>query len=354
MLPPHNTPSYKKSVISPSTSHVICYQNLLISQFKVKLFDVLINAPSKSTTCSTVKSKRVNSDVNVICKNTVNVVSDSVIAPVSPRPTSFSDDFTPQLYSENLKRPKRMTGKIVRFCQDSNNVNNNHYKGREKDNRSLKGFNDHHVLYQQLFWNFYCFLIFVNNNLISDTDLASSSNPTFNFFNSSLLLHISPDVIICINRSIVLTNSFNNIYFTQICLVDQFYEIISNVNSCFYLFYYSVCLNLFRYFEMLTADLHFSELCEIHRSVTLSRIHSLYQMNARDIVKLKSSVKNNSYPFTQAEYHIFLPYVFTLLLPYFFNKNKKTTTVLKRQKYPSRNTKGFIVKKKSHRFKLTG
>ena len=32
------------------------------------------NAPSESVTCSTVKSKRVNSDVNVIRKNTVNVV----------------------------------------------------------------------------------------------------------------------------------------------------------------------------------------------------------------------------------------------------------------------------------------
>ena len=58
-------------------------------------------------------------------KNTVNVVRDSVIARVSPRPLSSSDDFTPQCYNNTLKRPKRMTGEIVSFCQDSNNVNNN-------------------------------------------------------------------------------------------------------------------------------------------------------------------------------------------------------------------------------------
>ena len=77
-------------------------------------------------------------------------------------------------------------------------------------------------------------------------------------------------------------------------------------------------------------------------------------MNARDFVKLKSSVKNISYPFIQAEYHIFLPCIFTLLLVCLFCKNKNTITVLKRQKYQPRNTKGFIAKKKSHRFNLTG
>ena len=108
-------------------------------------------------------------------------------------------------------------------------------------------------------------LIFINNDLFSDRDLASSSNHRYSFFNSTLLLHRSPEVIACNNRSIFLMNVFSNIYFTQICLADQFYKIISNVNSYFYLFYYSVCLNLFRYFELLTADLHFSELCAIHR-----------------------------------------------------------------------------------------
>ena len=136
-------------------------------------------------------------------------------------------------------------------------------------------------------------------------------------------MHKLPEVIACNNRTIFLTNIFNNIYFSQIHRVDQFYKIISNVNSCFYFFYYSVCLNLFRYFELLTADLHFSELYEIHSSVTLSRIHSLHQMNARDFVKLKSSVKNISYPFIQAEYHVFLSCIFTLLVLCLFSKNKK-------------------------------
>ena len=46
------------------------------------------NTPNKSVTCSTIKSKHVNSDVNVIRENNVNVVSDSVIAGASPRPLS--------------------------------------------------------------------------------------------------------------------------------------------------------------------------------------------------------------------------------------------------------------------------
>ena len=77
-------------------------------------------------------------------------------------------------------------------------------------------------------------------------------------------------------------------------------------------------------------------------------------MNARDFVKLKSSVKNYSYPFIQAEYHAFLPCIFTLLLLCLFSKNKKTIIVLKRQKYQPRNKKDFIAKKKSHRFNLPG
>ena len=77
-------------------------------------------------------------------------------------------------------------------------------------------------------------------------------------------------------------------------------------------------------------------------------------MNARDFVKLKSSVRNSSYAFIQAEYHVFLPCIFTLLLLCFFSKNKKTVSVLKRQKYQPRNAKGFIAKKKSYWFNLTG
>ena len=126
---------------------------------------------------------------------------------------------------------------------------------------------------------------------------------------------------------------------------DQFCRFISNVNNYFYLFYYSICLNLFRYFELFTADLHFSELCGIHRSVTLSRIHSLHQMNEWDFLKLKSSVKDISYPFIQVEYHFFLPLIITLPLLRLFSKNKKSIIVLKIKKYQPRNTKGFIAKK---------
>ena len=66
---------------------------------------------------------------------------------VSPIPLSSlgPNDFTPQCYSDSLKHPKQMTVKIVSFCQDSNNANNNHYWGREKDNASSKGFNDDHI-----------------------------------------------------------------------------------------------------------------------------------------------------------------------------------------------------------------
>ena len=144
MLPSHTTPSCKKSVISPPISHVSTLSKFVPSIIPGQSIQCS-NAPNKSFTCVTVKSKRINSDVNVIRKNTVNVVSDSVIAPVSPRPSSFSNDFIPQCYSDTLKRPKRMTGKIISFCQDSNNVNNNPFRGREKGNTLLKVFIDHHI-----------------------------------------------------------------------------------------------------------------------------------------------------------------------------------------------------------------
>ena len=118
MLLSHNTPSCKKSVISPSISHVSMLSKFVHSTKPGQNFQCT-NVPSKSVTCSTVKSKRINSDVNVIRKNTVNIISDSVIASVSPRPSPSSDDFIRQCYSESFKRPKRMTGKIVSFCQDT-------------------------------------------------------------------------------------------------------------------------------------------------------------------------------------------------------------------------------------------
>ena len=70
-------------------------------------------------------------------------------------------------------------------------------------------------------------------------------------------------------------------------------------------------------------------------------------------MELKSSAKNISYHLIREEYHVFLPSIFTLLLLCLFNKNKKTIILLKRQKYQPRNTRGFIAKKKSHRFNLT-
>ena len=38
-----------------------------------------------------------------------------------------------------------MTGKIVSFCQDYSDANNNYFRGREKDNKFLTGFNNYHI-----------------------------------------------------------------------------------------------------------------------------------------------------------------------------------------------------------------
>ena len=133
MLPSHNMQSCKNSVISPRISHVSTLSKFVPSTMPGQNTQCT-NAVSNSVTFSTVNSD-VNSGVDVTRKNTVNVKSDSVIAPVSPGPSSYSDDFTPQCYSDSLKRRKRMAGKIVSFCQDCNSVNNDHFRGSEKDNK---------------------------------------------------------------------------------------------------------------------------------------------------------------------------------------------------------------------------
>ena len=114
MLPSHNMPSWKKSIISLSISHGSTLSKFLYSTMPGQNIQCN-NAPSKSVTCSTVNSKRINSNVNVICKNILHVVSDSGIARVSssPSPSLEPRDFTPQCYTDSLKRPKQMTGKIV-------------------------------------------------------------------------------------------------------------------------------------------------------------------------------------------------------------------------------------------------
>ena len=90
MLPSHNTPSFKKSIFHGSTLSKFLHSTMPGQNIKCS------NAPSKSVICSTVESKRVNSDVNIIHKNPVNVLSDSVIARVGSRlPSSLeSFDFT--------------------------------------------------------------------------------------------------------------------------------------------------------------------------------------------------------------------------------------------------------------------
>ena len=95
-----------------------------------------------------------------------------------------------------------MSGRIVNFYQDSNIVSNNPCRGREEDNTSLKDFNDHHIestcVVSAISLELFLLLIFVNNNLFNGRDFASSSYSTYNFFNSTLQLHISPEVIFCI------------------------------------------------------------------------------------------------------------------------------------------------------------
>ena len=191
-----------------SISHAWKLSNLVHSTIPCQNIQCT-SIPNKFVTCSTVKSKRVSGNVNVIRKNAVNVVRVSVIACVIPRPSSSLEpsDLAPQCYSDSLKRPKRMIGKIVSFCRGSNSVNNNHCTGREKNNTILNGFNDYHIentcLVSTMFWELLILLIFVNNNLFSDRDLAFSSYLTYNFFSSTLPLHRSPEIIAFNNRTIV-------------------------------------------------------------------------------------------------------------------------------------------------------
>ena len=60
--------------------HVIKICSFYSSRSKYSMYSV----PSKSVACTTVKIKRVHSDVNMIGKNAVNVVRDSIIASASP------------------------------------------------------------------------------------------------------------------------------------------------------------------------------------------------------------------------------------------------------------------------------
>ena len=75
--------------------------------------------------------------------------------------------------------------------------------------------------------------------------------------------------------------------FSILSFADQFYKIKDIVSRYLliylfiylFIFRYSICLNLSRYIELSTDDLHFFELCGIHGSVIILKIHSLHQMN---------------------------------------------------------------------------
>lgn len=143
MLPSHKMSSCKKSVISPSISHSCTFVHSTISVQNIQYTSV----SSKFVICSIKKSKHVNSDFNVIRKNAVNSVSDSVNARVSSRPPSCLEpsDFAPQYSSDSIKCPKWMTWKTFCFCQDSISANNDNCLGRKKNNTMLNGFNDHYI-----------------------------------------------------------------------------------------------------------------------------------------------------------------------------------------------------------------
>ena len=76
----------------------------------------------------------------------------------------------------------------------------------------LKGFRNHQntCFVSAIFLELLLLLIFVNNNLFSDRDLAYSSSRMYNFFNSTFPLHRS-QVIPGNNRTIFLRNISSNI-----------------------------------------------------------------------------------------------------------------------------------------------
>lgn len=100
-LPSQNMPSYENSDVSPSISNARTFFKKVSKLFYSTIpgqNTQCTNSFSKSVSCSTGKRKRVNSVVNVIRENIVNVGSDSVINCVSPRPSSSLETtgFPPQ------------------------------------------------------------------------------------------------------------------------------------------------------------------------------------------------------------------------------------------------------------------
>ena len=65
MLPSHNTPSCKKSVISQSILHVSILSKFVHSTVPGQNIQCT-NAPSKTVTCISVKSKRVNVSIAML------------------------------------------------------------------------------------------------------------------------------------------------------------------------------------------------------------------------------------------------------------------------------------------------
>ena len=159
-------------------------------------------------------------------KNLANAAPDFVIPRVSLRSLLSMELHSTVL--QCLKRPIRMTRKIVSFCQDSDSVNNNHCRGKKKSNTILNGFSDYYItnvcLVSAIFRE--C-LVFVNNKLFSDRNWLLYGK--CNFFNRTFFYrnHVKLLLVIIKQFFILLTfstlNTFANIYFTELCLKDQCY-----------------------------------------------------------------------------------------------------------------------------------